>query len=165
MNGVFAVSLVFLKGGMATVANGQLCWWNEGATDVGKGPATVFFCVDAVASFFVDVFLVSSPGLGWCLTATTIWEVSSWSCWSWKAFPKEPSLALAPVTSVCRPCGRSPIILGMFRVQFTPLGQTGATAFLQPGLLYKTKPAVGKTPLSSHRSAAMDEFIFYLLDF
>jgi len=53
----------------------------------------------------------------------------------------------------------------VFGVQFTALGQTGAMEFPQPGLLCKTKAAVGKTPLSPHCSAAMDEFIFYLLDF
>lgn len=45
----------------------------------------------------------------------------------------------------------------MFRAHFTSLGQIGATVFPQPGLLYTTMPAVGKTPLSSCCIAAMDE--------
>lgn len=150
---------VFLRRGMATVADGELLWWKCHRSRQ-RSCYSIFLC--QCSCFF----------LCWCLSWVMTRPRMIFKCQNslgslqliLLAFPKEPSLALAPITHVCRPCGRFPIILGIFRVQFASLGQIGPMAFPQPGLLSSTKPVVGKTPLSSHCSAAMDEFTFYLLD-
>lgn len=105
-------------------------------------------------------YLVSWPGWGWFLTAEMGKELLGLTLLVLKGFLQRSGSGFC----IYHQCTQHPLLfLGC--LGFVPLSQIAATAFPQPRWLCKTKPGMVESSPSSHCSAAMDEFVFYLLGF